>query len=506
MPGTSRIDRAKAYWRANPVEGIKDWFKVTPTDYQGEILNDMFKNADDAVVRAAIKSAHGVGKTTLTAWAGWYYLITRPQSRVVSTAPVQAQLHDVLWPEYSKWWSRMPEQLKADWRISGAHIRHVTNPMDWFAVARTSNRAANLQGFHGQYLMIQADEASGVPADVFEVIEGALSEAELEGSEAFLMMTGNPNFNAGEFHQAFTRNKDLYLRYTITGDPKTKPKPIDGKFFISERVTKRYRDTMAKKYGRDGAVYDVRVRGQFPRQEDGAVVPLEWAERATAVPVPGFDKHLHGITLVMDVARKGGDETVIGVFRQNHCLEMKAWPKTSTEQCVDIIGDYAMRFQKTGYRIERVVIDEPGVGGGVIDTSKRRLELPIVPYNGGQTMKQGRDPDEDVRMFANKRSRDWWTVRRAFEVGAISIPADETLVAQLASVHYDYQDKNDKIIVESKRSMRDRLGDDASPDRADVIVMGLAPWYSMADPTIFAISEQDLIEGDDRPQPELDLW
>jgi hypothetical protein len=502
----SRIERATLYWKGNPVEAIKDWFSVTPTDYQGDILNDMFKATDESCVRAAIKSAHGVGKTTLTAWAGWYWLITRNQSRVVSTAPVQAQLHDVLWPEYSKWWSRMPEQLRSKWRISGAHIRQVDNPMDWFAVARTSNRPENLQGFHSKHLMIQADEASGVPAPVFEVIEGALSEAELEGSEAYLMMTGNPNFNAGEFHQAFHRNKELYLLYTITGDPQTKPRKEDGKFYVSERVTKRYRTTMARKYGKDGAVYDVRVRGQFPRQEDGAVVPLEWAERAVRVPVPSFDRHLHGVTFVMDVARKGGDETVIGVFRQNHCLEMKAWPKTSTEQCVDIIGDYARRYQSLELRIERVVIDEPGVGGGVIDTAKRRLDLPITPYNGGQTMKAGKDPDEDVRMFANKRSRDWWTVRRAMEIEAVSIPDDETLVNQLASVHYDYQDKNDKIIVESKRAMRDRLGDDASPDRADVIVMGLAPWYSMADPTVFAVSEQDLIEGDDRPQPELDLW
>ena len=179
-------------------------------------------------------------------------------------------------------------------------------------------------------------------------------------------------------------------------------------------------------------------------------------------------------------------------------MELKAWPKTSTEQCVDILYEAYHKLRKLKVRVDRIVVDEPGVGGGVIDTAVRH-DLPITPYNGGITMKKDIDPDEDIRMFANKRTRDWWTLRRLLEVEAISIPADEMLTAQMASVHYDYNER-DRILVESKRKMRERLGDDASPDRADAVVMAIAPWTSMADPGAgIIIHDGDVIEGDERP-------
>ena len=491
--------KAIEFWKTHPVDAVKDWFKVTPTDYQAAILEDMFCGGK---TRTAVKSAHGVGKTTILSWAGWIWLITRRPSRVLCTAPVQAQLRDVLWPEYAKWWSRMPEGLKNQWRISGEHIRQVENPSDWFAVSRTSNRPENLQGFHHEALMIQVDEGSGVAQNVFEVIEGALSEADLEGSEAQLLLTGNPNFTAGEFYNAFYKNAELYNRFTVTGDKTTKPTANCGKFYVSERVTEKYRSTMEKKYGTIGSVYDVRVRGMFPRMDESAVIPLEWAERATFVPLPVFDKIADPFTLVMDVARKGGDETVLGTFRGGHCLEMKAWPITSTEQCVDILVDKKEQLEKQGFRVDKCIIDEPGVGGGVIDSGKRR-NLPISEYNGGVTLKVDKDPDEDQRMFANRRTRDWWNVRLVMELGGCHIPDDETLVAQLASVQYDYNER-EKILVESKRKMRDRLGDDASPDRADVIIMGLAPWHSY-NRGVFTVDPSDVFYGDPRPQYDMDL-
>jgi hypothetical protein len=33
---------AYANWAKNPVEAVKDWFKVTPDDWQGDVLNGLF--------------------------------------------------------------------------------------------------------------------------------------------------------------------------------------------------------------------------------------------------------------------------------------------------------------------------------------------------------------------------------------------------------------------------------------------------------------------------------
>lgn len=498
------------HWSANPVEAVKDWFKVTPTDYQGDFLNGIFNSGKD---RIAMKSAHGVGKTTVDAWAGWIFLNCFENSRVVATAPTFANLHDQLWPEYAKWHDKMPDAMAKQWSISGNHIRHIAKPKLWFAVARTSNKPANLQGFHGTDIMVQADEASAVMPEVFQVIEGALSEAGEEGHRAVLMLTGNPNFTAGEFYDAFYKNRDLYYRLTVTGDKEFfESLGIEqgddlrdhGKTYYSSRVTAKYVRTMEKKYGKDGAIFDVRVRGVFPRQDDTAVIPLEWAERAAGQDVPEFDPVADGVTLVLDVARFGGDETVLGAFRRGvPFAKLEARSKTSTSESINIVAEAKLRYEMQGLRVTNVIIDEPGVGGGVID-GLRAIGIACVGYNGGESLKQGIDPDEDIRMFANRRARDWWRIRRRLELGTLPLPDDDVLVAQMASVQYGYNSKQ-KIQIESKQDMRDRLGDEASPDRADVIVMGCAPWYSYANATNTAIMPDDVIEGSDRPKMDMDL-
>lgn len=507
---TPKEQKAFAYWRANPVEAVKDLFKFTPDDTQAAVIHDTFVGEED---RTAMKSAHGVGKTATLAICGWLFLNLYERSRLVATAPTFPQLHDILWPEYAKWHFQMPEKMRNQWDISGNHIRHKEFPKIWFGVSRTSNKPTNLQGFHGTDLMIQGDEASGIPQDVFEVIEGALSEAGEIGKTAKLLLAGNPNFNAGEFFAAFNKNKKLYNRYTISGDPAiheilgTKRDgdyhKEHGRVFYSKRVTKKYYDTMASKYGIDGGVFDVRVRGMFPREEDAAVIPLAWAQRATGREAPKFDKVADGVRIVMDVSRGGGNETVMSTFRRNVEIRKKTQAKTTTSQCVDLLVDEFKYWKELGIHVDQVIIDEPGVGGGVVDEA-RRAELPVTPYHGGEGLKKGIDPDDEIRMFQNRRARDWWKARRMFETNQIIIMDDDDTVNQLASVHFFYNER-DKIQVESKEKMKDRLGEDASPDRADTIVMGVAPWYSFNTSNV-AVQEADIYYGEDRPQADLDLF
>lgn len=494
----SQLEDALVYWATHPIEAVKDLFDVTPENYQGDILTALFDKEGGS--RVAAKSAHGVGKTTVLSWATWLFEVTRPHARMVATAPTQSQLKDTLWPEIAKWHYRMPEDLKNMFEVSETHLRHKLFPKTWFGVARTSNKPENLQGFHQDHILVLVDEASGVPGPVLEVIEGILTNADEEGQEALLVMTGNPTQTSGEFYNAFNKNKVLYKRFTISGDFE-KPKDRNGgQIYLSRRVSARYRDTMARKYGTSSPVYDVRVRGVFPEAADDVVIPFAWADRAQYIELPYFDHIADTIRLVMDVARFGGDETVLGIFRGRHCLDIKAWPKTSTTQCVDILTEH---FKQSKVLVSQIIIDEPGIGGGVVDFA-RRAGLPVTPYNGGASLKVASegdigDPEEDVRMFANRRSRDWWNVRRAMEHSTTKIPVDETTVNQLASVKFQYNSR-EKIQVETKADMRERLGDDASPDRADVIVMGLAPYYSLIDAIPMDILVPgSVMYGEDRP-------
>lgn len=496
----SQIVKALKYWADHPVEAVKDWFGVTPEDYQAEALTALFGGKG----RTAIKSAHGVGKTTTMSWAGWIFLITRPMSRVPATAPTANQLMDILWPEFSKWHYRMPEQLRDQFVVTKTHISHKKYGDTWFATARTSNKPENMQGFHGDHILVVVDEASGVAQNIYEVIEGILSNAGEHGQEARILMGGNPTQTSGEFYSAFHKNRKLYDRLTVSGDPDVSPGLIlpGEKLFISKRVTQKYRDVMKGKYG-DGPVYDVRVRGLFPRAADDAVIALEWAERAQYIKLPHFDDIADPITLVMDPARYGGNKTTLGVFRKGHCLAIYKWPKTSTNEAADILLE---AFKYGGYGVgsipvSAVIVDEPGVGGGVID-SAIRAGVPIIPYNGSAALIKGTDPDEHLRMFSNRRSRDWWMLRRKFEQSLSKIPEDEDIVNELASVKYEYV--NEKIKVESKRDMIERLGEDASPDLADTLVMGLTPYIGVASEASFT-ADFDYQFGADMATADMDF-
>lgn len=506
IPRTDREKAAFAHWLAHPVDAVKDWFHTTPDDWQGDLLTALFTGDVD---RVAGKAAHGPGKTAVDAWAGWIFLNCFMDCRVVATAPTFAQLHDVLFPEFSKWHNKFPDRIKQEWVISGGHVRHKLNPLDWFAVARTSNQPSNLQGFHGTDILILADEASAIPANVFEVMEGALSEAGELGKTAKLLMAGNPNFNSGELHDAFTRNQELYHRITITGDPDFLASlgiehgdnhADHGHTYYSPRVKKKYVETIAKKYGRDSAVFDVRVRGIFPRAADDTIISLDNAERAAALVPPSFDPVADPFSVIIDPSRGGAAETVIGMARQGIVLEFASYKgKLTTHQVAAHAHDMVMKHKLKGLRLAEIVCDLPGIGGGVIDVLRKDYSYPVREYDGGKPLVKGVDPDDEVKMFQNKRARDWWRLRRRLEVGNYPIPNDDVCVAQLASVKYRYMKGTEKIVAESKQDMKDRLGPEASPDRGDVVVMAQAPDFTVANA---GIGSEDVFVGEDRPTSE----
>jgi hypothetical protein len=94
----------------------------------------------------------------------------------------------------------------------------------------------------------------------------------------------------------------------------------------------------------------------------------------------------------------------------------------------------------------RAVVDVPGVGGGVVDRLAE-LDLPVVPYNGGEA-------PIDKERFVNARAEDYWTLRERFEQGEVDIDSDDDkLAAQLGSIKWGI-DSRGRIKIESKDDMR----------------------------------------------------
>ena len=79
-----------------------------PQKWQLEQLRKIGKGleAPNEVIRQAVASGHGIGKSTLVAWLILWAISTYPDTRGVVTANTETQLRTKTWPELSKWYYR----------------------------------------------------------------------------------------------------------------------------------------------------------------------------------------------------------------------------------------------------------------------------------------------------------------------------------------------------------------------------------------------------------------
>ena len=174
------------------------------------------------------------------------------------------------------------------------YVYMVGNEKRWFGVARTATKPENMQGFHEDNMLFIVDEASGVADPIMEAVLGTLS-----GENNKLLMCGNPTKTTGTFYDSHTRDRALYKCHTVSSAD-------------SKRTNKENIDSLVRKYGWDSNVVRVRVRGEFPNQEDDVFIALSTIEqcgsRLFELPEDG---QLPYIIFGVDVARFGDDETVI---------------------------------------------------------------------------------------------------------------------------------------------------------------------------------------------------
>lgn len=86
-----KLHKAIRYYNTHPVEFVEDIIRAKPTAPQAEILRSVAVNP-----MTSVRSGHGVGKSTVEAWAIIWFMLTRPFPQIPCTAPKQHQLFDIL--------------------------------------------------------------------------------------------------------------------------------------------------------------------------------------------------------------------------------------------------------------------------------------------------------------------------------------------------------------------------------------------------------------------------
>lgn len=429
----------------DPIGFVKAVWNVEPDPWQALVLKDIAAGER----RIAIRSGHGIGKSTVMAWAAIWYITVHYPVKVVVTAPTTAQLFDALFAEIKAWARKLPPVLETLFEVKAERIELKAAPNECFISARTSRAEApdSLQGVHSEWVMLVADEASGVPEQVFEAAGGSMS-----GHNAVTICLGNPVRSSGFFYNIFHPAKDT-------------PPDFWKKYHVScldsPRVSPEYIKSQQITYGEDSNAFRIRVLGEFPKADNDSIIPMELLETAQSRDVAAIlsVKPIWGV----DVARFGSDKSSLAKRRANYLIEPPLrWAGLDTMQ---VAGAVQAEWDNTveSHRPSEILVDAIGIGAGVTDRL-RQLKLPARGINVSESPAMG-------ARYVNLRAELWDKTKEWLAKRDCKIPSDDQLISELASVRYFFTPTG-KMQVESKDAMRKR--GQKSPDSADAFVLTFA--------------------------------
>jgi phage terminase large subunit len=440
-------------WRLEPVAFVRECLKVTPDAWQVECLEALVRSGKK---RFALKASKGPGKSTLLAWAIWWFLATRMHPKVVCTSVTEDNLRDGLWTELAKWRAQSPFLLAAfEWK--GERITSVDHPETWWASARTwpksgdsSQQANTLAGVHADNVMFVLDEAGGIPDAVAAAAEGGLANADdASGREALLLIAGNPTHLEGPLYRAVTSERALWWVKEISGDPDDPMR--------APRVSIEWAREQIAKYGRDNPYVLVNVFGKFPPGSSNALFgPDEVAaamKRVLAVAEYSREVKILGV----DVARHGDDRTVIALRQGRVVFAPKVLRNLDTMQ---VAGQVALAFDK--HKPDALFIDQATFGMGTLDRLVQ-LGYPAIGVDFAGK------PVTHVK-YSNRRAEMWFRLAEWVRDGG-ALPSMPELTSELTSPTYKF-DLHNKLLLEKKAEIKKRTG--VSPDIADAIALTFA--------------------------------
>lgn len=431
-----------------------------PLDWQIVVLQDLGHGliTFEQAIQIARTSGHGIGKSALVAWIILWAISTFEDTKGVVTANTENQLKTKTWAEVAKWHRMFIARDYFNMTATALFARDTLHERTWRIdmvpwSERNTEAFAGLHN-HGKRILVVFDEGSSIPDVIWEVTEGALTD---EDTQIIWCVFGNPTRNKGRFRECFPGGRFSHRWSTAAIDSRTVP--ISNKTQIQRWVDD---------YGEDSDFVRVRVRGMFPRVDAESFISHSLAVLAIereVLPQGG------AVVIGADIGRFGDDPSVIyprcGRDAITRPPEVMYGLDTMT-----VAGRIAAAYLRYGASI--CMVDEGGVGGGVVDRL-RQLRIPVIGVDFGSSADGY--ANNGVK-YANKRAEIWGALRDWLEGGSIpNIVTGEnvTLTDELTAPTYTLT-KKEEIQLESKKEMRARGV--PSPNVADALACTFAyPTY-----------------------------
>lgn len=421
---------------------ILDWQKEL-LEYIGNELQQAEKENRGAVVRCAVRSGHGIGKSALVGFISNWSISTEADCRGVITANTEKQLKTKTWSELANWYNMSICKQWFDFNATSICSNEKGHEKTWKIdqVTWSLNNTEAFAGLHnkGKRILLIFDEASAIPNLIWEVAEGALTDKD---TQIIWLCFGNPTRKSGRFFECF--NKFSHRWKTFRVDSRTVP--ITNKEQIEE---------WENDYGNDSDFFRIRVTGEFPRAGINQFISSELVDTARGKHFSESEYRHAPKVMGVDVARFGSDETVF-YFRQGlQSFSMKTFRGLDTQTIGELINQEAKEF-----KADAVFIDAVGIGAGVVDKVRSLGVQGVYECNGGSQALKNKE-------FVNRNAEMWHKVKEWLKAGG-SIPDDSQLCDQLTNREYGY-DRSSRLQLEKKEDMKNRGL--SSPDRADALAL-----------------------------------
>ena len=473
-PKDDRLDNQRLF-RKSPSKFAKHILGVEPWAKQSEILDAISANR-----KVAVRSCNGAGKTFTAAIATLWWLMSYDNAIVITTAPSERQVKELLWREIRMLY--MPHRDKIGGKLTRTRLDFAANR---YAYGFSTNTEDRFQGFHSGNILVIVDEASGVDEFIYYAITGILTT-----QNAKLLMIGNPHGLAGTFYDAFHKSRKEFHTVHISAFDTPAftdagitaeniqhlqyPEPVEEDTIDDEQPdptpntdiplglsTPLWALGTFNQYGPQSSVYQTRVLGEFPEEANDTLIPLRDVEAAVKRPhvVQPDDKPIMGV----DIARFGDDKTVIIIRKGMLVLHIEELRKSDLVNTTGRVITAAKEF-----KVKDIIVDEVGIGAGVLDTLKVDNQFQTTGFNGGARA-------DHVDKYLNLRAQIFDGLKQRFADGDISIPNDPELISQLASLTYRYNARG-QLMLESKDVIKSHGMQ--SPDKADALAYAFAEHYA----------------------------
>lgn len=451
-------------------------YRADPVSYVHEILNVKYLSPDQIAVLNAISDPHArilvpsgneTGKSFIAACIlSWHYDCFRP-SFSVTTAPSASQVRDIVFREL--------RMLRKGDKNFAPKADFLADGPDHIIKGFTAKDATSFHGRHDQHVLVVFDEAEGIHQQFWEAAESF--------AHRWVCFYNPTQANSAA---AIAERSGLWkiIRMNAVNHPNIvaalndMPPPIPNAISLTRLISRLEKWTTPVRPGelpderdivvgnrrfRTSPVAEARILGQRPARPINSVFDNFMLESTNQRVDLRNDWVLQ---IGCDVARYGDDFTSIHARIGRCSIRHESYNGWSTKQIAnrlrEICDILAREYNREATQIP-VVIDDTGVGGGVVDQS---LGYNFIGLNSSSK-------SSDLSEYPNLRSQFIFDFQELLKHGLVDFTRLDQqhihdIIEQLAVITYT-MDSIGRRVVAPKQVIKAALR--RSPDDADAVFL-----------------------------------